>query len=110
DTVGVVFQILIDPTISLTSFASIRELSDHEDEDEILFTTHSVFRIGEIRKIDNNLRLYEVDLKFTADDDKQLRKLTDRIRQESESPTGWCRLGKLLLKTGQFDKAEELYK
>ncbi|CAF2035288.1 unnamed protein product [Rotaria magnacalcarata] len=110
DTVGIIFQILIDPTVSLTPFASIQELSDYEDEDEILFTTHSVFRIGEIRKIDNNLRLYEVDLKFTADEDKQLRKLTDRIRHESESPTGWCRLGKLLLKIGQFDKAEELYR
>ncbi|CAF4314785.1 unnamed protein product, partial [Rotaria sordida] len=45
----------------------------------------------------------------TSDDDQQLRQLTNRIREESSGGTGWYRLGPLLLKTGQFDKAEELY-
>ncbi|CAF4876068.1 unnamed protein product [Rotaria sp. Silwood1] len=107
--VGVLFQIIIDPTESSTPFASIRELSDFAQEDEILFSTHTVFRIGEVRKIDKNSSLYEVDLKRTADDDQQLRQLTDRIQQETSGSTGWHRMGKLLLKIGQFDKAEELY-
>ncbi|CAF1320889.1 unnamed protein product [Rotaria sp. Silwood1] len=77
-------------------------------EEEILFSMHTVFRIGEVRKLDNNRALYQVDLKLTSDDDSQLRELTDYIRQEVNG-TGWRRMGQLLLKIGQFDKAEELY-
>ncbi|CAF4313554.1 unnamed protein product [Rotaria sordida] len=69
---------------------------------------HSVFRIGDIRKLDKKSPLYEVDLKLTSDDDQQLRQLTDRIREEVDG-TGWYRMGHLLLKIGQFDKAEGLY-
>ncbi|CAF5070901.1 unnamed protein product, partial [Rotaria sp. Silwood1] len=98
----------IDPTVSSTPFASIRELSEFAQEDEILFSMHSVFRIGEVRQIDKKNSLYEVDLTLTSDDDQQLRQLTDVIRREVTG-SGWYRLGKLLLKIGQFDKAEELY-
>ncbi|CAF4261641.1 unnamed protein product [Rotaria sordida] len=70
---------------------------------------HTVFRIREIRKLDNKSPLYQVDLKLTSDDDQQLRRLTDRIRQETSGSTGWDRMGQLLLKISQFDKAEELY-
>ncbi|CAF5088161.1 unnamed protein product, partial [Rotaria sp. Silwood1] len=72
----------IDPTESSTPFASIRELSDFAQEDEILFSMHTVFRIGDVRKIDKKSSLYEVDLKLTADDDQQLRQLTKRIAEE----------------------------
>ncbi|CAF3810641.1 unnamed protein product [Rotaria sp. Silwood1] len=109
DMVGVLFQMTIDPTESSTPFASIRELSEFAQEEEILFSMHTVFRIGDVRKIDKKSPLYEVGLKLTADDDQQLRRLTDRIRQETSGSTGWYRLGQLLLKIGQFDKAEELY-
>ncbi|CAF5147160.1 unnamed protein product, partial [Rotaria sp. Silwood1] len=69
---------------------------------------HTVFRIGEVRKLDNNRALYQVDLQLTSDDDPQLRELTDFIRKEVDG-TGWYRMGQLLLQIGQFDKAEELY-
>ncbi|CAF5061563.1 unnamed protein product, partial [Rotaria sp. Silwood1] len=106
--VGVLFQMTIDPTESSTPFASIRELSDFAQEDEILFSMHTVFRIGDVRKIDKKSPLYEVDLKLTADDDQQLRRLTKTIAKEIGGD-GWYGMGKLLLKISQFDKAEELY-
>ncbi|CAF1481574.1 unnamed protein product [Rotaria sordida] len=106
--VGVLFQMTIDPMVSSTPFASIKEVSDFAQEEEILFSMHTVFRIGEVRKIDKKSPLYEVELKLTSDDDQQLRQLTNRIREEVDG-TGWYRLGKLLLKIGQFGKAEELY-
>ncbi|CAF3410943.1 unnamed protein product [Rotaria sp. Silwood1] len=107
--VGILFQMTVDPMISSTPFAFIREESYFEGEEEVLFSMHTVFRIGDIRKLDKNHPLYEVDLKLTSDDDQQLHKLTDLIRQESSGGTGWHRMGKLLLKVGQCDKAEELY-
>ncbi|CAF1638517.1 unnamed protein product [Adineta ricciae] len=110
DKVGVLFVITIDPNISTTPFASVRGVSYFEDEAEILFSMHSVFRVGTIRQVgDKNKLHHEVQLQLTADDDPQLRVLTDRIEREVQGSTGWQCLGKLLLKLGQLDKAEELY-
>ncbi|CAF0771978.1 unnamed protein product [Adineta steineri] len=110
DMVGILFIMTIDPRISSTLFASIKEVSYCKAEEEILFSMHTVFRIGAIKQMDNYDQLYEVELKLTADDDEQLRQLTECISNEARGSIGWRRLSKLLLKTGHFDKAEELYK
>ena len=99
----------IDPSVSSTPFAPSEMFSYHKREEEILFSMHTVFRVGEITQLDNNKRLYQVELQLTADDDEQLRILTKRIGEEAAGDTGWERLGVLLLKIGQFDKAEELF-
>jgi tetratricopeptide (TPR) repeat protein len=109
NTVGILFKMTIDPSVSSAAFAFIREVSYFQTEEEILFSMHTVFRIDEINKIDNNDSLYQVDLKLTPDDDQQLRTLTEHIREEIVGATGWQRLGQLLIKIGHFDKAEELY-
>ncbi|CAF0789404.1 unnamed protein product [Adineta steineri] len=107
--VGILFIMSIDPCLKSTPFASIKEKSYFRDEDEILFSMHTVFRVKTIKQMDNNNQLYQVELELTSDDDQQLRLLTDRIRQEAGGSTGWKRLGKLLLQIGQFNKADELY-
>ncbi|CAF0995813.1 unnamed protein product [Adineta steineri] len=53
-------------------------------------------------------KLYQVELQLMSDDEQQLRLLTDQIREEATGDNGWRRLCKLLLKIGQFIKAEEL--
>ncbi|CAF1393657.1 unnamed protein product, partial [Didymodactylos carnosus] len=73
DTVGILFQITIDPSVTSTLFADIQSVSYFEIEEEILFSMHAVFRIGEITRIDDDNPLYQVALKLTADDDEQLR-------------------------------------
>ena len=70
---------------------------------------HTVFRICEIKQIDNNNSLYRVELQLTSGDDSHLRKLTEYIRQEVNYYSRWQRLGRLLIKIGQVNKAEELY-
>jgi tetratricopeptide (TPR) repeat protein len=107
--VGVLFKMTIDPSVSSTPFAAIQDVSHFKTEEEILFSMHTVFRIGEANKMENNDSLYQVDLKLTADDDQQLRTLTERIRKEIVGAEGRQRLGQLLAKLSQFDKAEELY-
>ncbi|CAF3878213.1 unnamed protein product [Adineta steineri] len=106
--VGILFIMSIDPCIKSTPFASIKEESYFKEEEEILFSMHTVFRVVAIKQMDNKNQLYQVELQLTSDDDQQLRLLTDRIRKEGDG-TGWQRVGKLLLKIGQFNKAEELY-
>jgi hypothetical protein len=43
---------------------------------------HIVFRICDIKPMDENHRLFQVDLTLTTDNDKDLRVLTDHIREE----------------------------
>ncbi|CAF1588245.1 unnamed protein product, partial [Adineta steineri] len=109
NTVGILFIMFIDPRIKSTPFATIKEMSHFRGEDEILFSMHTVFRVNEIKQMDNNNQLYQVELQLTSDDDQQLRLLTDRIREDADGDNGWERLGDLLLQIGQFNKAEKLY-
>jgi hypothetical protein len=89
----------IDPAQSTTPFASIRDVSYFQEEDEVLFAMHTVFRIDDIKPIRENNRLFEVNLTLTGDNDQDLRMLTDRIREETfPGDEGWYRLGSVLLK------------
>jgi tetratricopeptide (TPR) repeat protein len=108
-SVGVLFIIKIDPSVSATPFANVRAVSAYQKEEEILFSMHSVFRIGQLKQLDGNNRLWQVDLTLTSDNDPQLLALTERMQEETGGPTGWLRLGKLMVLVGQFNKAEELY-
>ncbi|CAF1169420.1 unnamed protein product [Adineta steineri] len=106
--VGILFIMSIDPCIESTPFASIKEESYFKNEEEILFSMHTIFRVNAIKQMNKKNQLYQVELQLTSDDDQQLRSLTDWIRKEADGP-GWQRMGKLLLKIGQFNKAEDLY-
>jgi tetratricopeptide (TPR) repeat protein len=111
DSVGILFVMTIDTSQSTTPFASINSVSYFEDkEDEVLFSMHTVFRIGGIKPMGENHRLVQVDLTLTGDNDKDLRVLTDCIREESDpNDKGWYRLGWMLYKMGQFQKAQQVY-
>ncbi|CAF1167690.1 unnamed protein product [Adineta steineri] len=110
DLTGILFVIFINPTHSTTPFASVSDVSYFQTEDEVLFSMHTIFRIGDIKPMDGNNQLYQVNLTLTNDNDQELRTLTDRIREETSlNSTGWYRLGELLKKIGQFNKAKEVY-
>jgi tetratricopeptide (TPR) repeat protein len=107
--VGVLFIMAVDPKRTLTPFAQIQEQSHIQAEVEILFAMHTVFRIGSITAIDDERRLFEVNLTITPDNDSQLRALTERLDVEVQGCTEWDRLGRILLQVGNSKKAEELY-
>jgi hypothetical protein len=111
DLVGILFVMMIDPSRSTTPFAYITDVSFYENvEDEILFSMHTVFRIGDIKSMDENNRLFQVNLMLTSDNDKDLCVPTDRIRKGAfPDAIGWDRLGLFLLRMGQFHKAQQMY-
>ena len=110
DMIGVFFQITINLTIQSYQFANVNNASYYKGEDEILFSMHSIFRIGEIKQIDGNIRLWQVDLTFTSDNDPEIHELTKHIREEtSPDEKGWHRLGGLLIQLGEFDKAQQVF-
>jgi tetratricopeptide (TPR) repeat protein len=110
DSVGVLFVMTIDASKSTTPFASINAVSYFQTEDEVLFSMHTVFRIGKIQSLGGNPRLFQVDLTLTGEDDKDLQVLMDRIREETFPDTeGWYRLGMMLRRMGRFDKSQQVY-
>ena len=109
DIVGILFEMTIDPNIPSSPFASIHQMSYFQNEAEVLFSMHTIFRISDIEKINDIPSVYRIHLKLTSDDDEKLRHLTEYIREQTGSGIGWARLGYLLAKIAQYDKAEELY-
>ncbi|CAF0878354.1 unnamed protein product [Adineta steineri] len=111
DLIGILFVISINPTDSTTPFASVTDVSYFHTEDEVLFSMHTIFRIGDIKSMDENNHLYQVNLILTNETDQDLRTLSNQIRQETfPDEEGWYRLGLLLIKMGQFTKAQEIYR
>ncbi|CAF4748562.1 unnamed protein product, partial [Rotaria sp. Silwood2] len=106
--IGILFQIEIDPLISTVSFASLDNISQYSDsEKEILFSMHTVFRIGKIKKFKD--RLWQVNLTLTSDNDQQLKQLTNHIRKENQKNNGWHRMAGLMITMGKFNKALEIF-
>jgi tetratricopeptide (TPR) repeat protein len=109
DLIAILFMITVDPSKSTAPFASINHISQFEEEDEFLFSMHTVFRIDEIKPIGENQCLFQVELTLTTDNDKDLLALTECIREETERSTQWDALGQLLYKLGQMDRAQQIY-
>ena len=110
DTVGILFVMTIDLTVNSTPFADIGQFSYFKEEEaEVLFSMHGVFRIQRVQSLDDHDRLWELQLTLTADDDPQLRQLTEKMNEELQHSMGWERIGRLLISVGQVRKAEELY-
>ena len=106
--IPILFHITVDPSKSTTPFACIDNLSYYADEKEILFSMHTVFRIGEIAKDIEHQILYRVELTLTDENDPQLSGLTHQMREEL-ADSGWYRMGQLMLRVGDFNGAEQLY-
>lgn len=108
DQIGVIFKIEIDSSVSSTPYAPIGERSYYQEaEEEILFSMHTIFRIGDTTERSD--RLWEVSLKLTNDTDPLLKRLTECMQKEIEGSTPIDRMGKLMIKMAEFNKAEEIY-
>mgnify|MGYP001129900331 CR=1 FL=1 len=110
DIVSVLFIITVNPSKSTSSFATIDKAAYLGDEDEIIFVMHTIFRIQKIQPIDENSRLFQVELELTHKNDEELHALTNHIHKETfPNSREWFRLGEVFSEIGQFDKAQEVY-
>ncbi|CAF3027362.1 unnamed protein product [Rotaria sp. Silwood2] len=109
DVIGITCSIEIDSSISTAPFASIDEFSNFQgNENEILFSVHTVFRIVDMQEIED--RSWQVNLTVTSDDDPHLTNLTKYIRDEINGSTSMHQMGQLMIKMGKFIKAGKIYK
>lgn len=110
DAVGVLFKIEVDRRNSATPFAFIDDFSYFAStEKEVLFSMNTIFRISSIKPIENQTRLFQVDLKLTTCKNQQVNAFLDRIRRETSASTGWHRLANVLVKFSHFKQAEQIY-
>jgi hypothetical protein len=76
----------ISPSILSIPFSNIRDVSEYKEEDEILFSMYTAFRVSNIKEIDNNDCLWQVHSTLTSQNDPQLNSLTEQIREETLLP------------------------
>ncbi|CAF3582838.1 unnamed protein product [Rotaria sp. Silwood1] len=82
ELIGILYQIEIDQTKSLfTSLDNINYYS--QSEKEILFSTHTIFRISTIDQIENGLWL--IQLKLTNNENEQLKYFKQLLRKDIEN-------------------------
>ncbi|CAF1357051.1 unnamed protein product [Rotaria sordida] len=117
--IGILFIMTIDPDVCTKSkipFADVSQVGFFEGQEaEILFTTHTIFRIDKIQQIhdDHTDRLWKVHLTLVGNDNHELNTLTAYVRNEVnlKAPIrGWFQLAFILLKVGEPAKAKKLYK
>ena len=110
-TMGILFVMAVNSAAPDTSFASVTDVGYFgEAEDEVLFSMHTVFRIGQIIPLDGTSRLFQVELTLSSDKDTDLCQLIDRVREETfPDKEGWFRLGLVLEKMSQFAKAQQIF-
>ena len=115
DLIAILFVMKIDPHLCEQAGISFVDVTDEGyfkgGEKEILFATHSIFRILRMNEHKDSERnpMWEVHLTLVDENDQEMGELTQSVRKEIGSSTGWDRLGWILIKIGQSDKAESLY-
>ncbi|CAF3385880.1 unnamed protein product [Rotaria socialis] len=105
---SVLFEIEVDPALTLTPYASLDNvITCQPKEKEILFSMDTVFRIYEVKE--DNDHIWKIKLKSVSDKDLAITRLTEQIRSEIGEGSPIDRLGRLMIKLDEFEKAEAFY-
>ncbi|CAF0773007.1 unnamed protein product [Adineta ricciae] len=108
DSVQTIFTMSINFKQSATSFASISTISHYPDENELLLSMLSVFRIQDIRPMDTDSRVYKVILTFIDNNDSELSALTKSTREQKfPNIKRYNRMVLILIQTSQLDQADK---
>ena len=106
DSIGILFRMKIDPSISSTPFVPVDDIGwDSNKKKKILFSLNTVFCIGDMEEI--NERLWRVDLILITEDDRDLEHLTRSIRKEIEDKTGIDRIPEDITELNLLDEPEK---
>ncbi|CAF3098223.1 unnamed protein product [Rotaria sp. Silwood2] len=112
DRISVLFQIEIDDVIHSLKrpFASIREFSKIKDEDEILFSVGTIFRVVHVINEPESNQDWYVRLKLVNDnDDNEITEFQNELEQEFCTNCDLYSLGSVLIKMGDYDKAQRYF-
>ncbi len=105
----ILFVIDADPRLSKTKpFANITVLSQTTDEEEILFSLGSIFRLENIYRGKNDI--YTIQLTLCSEDNHYLKSIFDHIKhQYGENDINLLSFGNALRRMGKLDEAQKCY-
>jgi tetratricopeptide (TPR) repeat protein len=105
----ILFKIEADPRLmKIKPFANITVHSQISDEDEILFSLGSIFRLENIQRGKNDI--YTINLLLCSDDNHHLKTIFDHIKhQYGENDINLLSFGNALRRMGKLDEAEKCY-
>lgn len=108
--VAVLFVITLATSHSGASYAPIADFSQYDVEQEVLFSTHTVFRIKDIAPREGNDRIQCIQLELTDENDEQLKTITERFRTQLDHglPSRY-RIPSLLQQLAHDDLTLKLY-
>ncbi|CAF1148463.1 unnamed protein product [Didymodactylos carnosus] len=104
---SVLFEMTIDTRKCPRPFHNVENMSYFRAEQEILFSLGTVFRIVSVKQLDCGI--WNVKLILNGEEDDQLRRLTNHMKKEIQGPNDFFIIGKLLLKMGEYDRAEQFH-
>lgn len=100
----ILFEIAIDSNLRHTAFALIQSRSHHPDEEEILFSLTSVFKVINICEEEDKCQ-WRVYLQATDEGYTMFEKFHQFMTLDIESPTTEIVFGRLITYMGQYEKA-----
>lgn len=102
--VTVRFKIRVISFIYTVPFITFNNDSYSNSENEILFSMHSVFRIKKIEQARN--KIPEIHLTLVNDDDLELGRLNQWLREKVKGVTNLHKLAQLAIGVKEFEKAK----
>ena len=109
DSHGILFILTVDPMIDSTVYASIRDHSYFSEEEEMLFSMNTVFRISSVTKSVSCDRVCEVQLTQIKSYDIPTELMIDYIRYRDSDKSCTHQLAELLLDLHQPNIIDKLY-
>ncbi|CAF2306788.1 unnamed protein product [Rotaria sp. Silwood2] len=109
----VLFEISADGHInSNKSYCNITSFNNYSNEEKILFTLGSIFRLVNIQQQDHEkIKLWIIRMKLSNDKHKRLKILFDNIKyQYNMEQMNFLSLGKISRKMSKFHDAEKFYR
>lgn len=105
---AILFVINVDFALISTPVGYLgKSLSYFPEEQEYLWGMNVVFQIGDIEEVENGMK--QVTLIMTSKNDTQLKHLTDYMRREVGTGSGFQSLGNLMIEMGEWSKAKDIY-
>ncbi|CAF1058520.1 unnamed protein product [Didymodactylos carnosus] len=104
----ILFRIKIDSRLPTKPYADIERFSFYQGEKEILFMLGCIFRIDNVTYDDND-KLWILDLSLCSDDDFELEEVFSYMKKDIGEETSMITLGNILVKMGEYDKAERIF-
>lgn len=106
--IGILFRLKIESKQPSSPFAFLNNVTYSPDKSKyLLFSMHSIFRIIEMREIEN--RLWEIDLTLIEANDEQIISLAELLRVETQDTTSWFKLAQLMTIIRDYDHARDIY-